>query len=85
MAPLLTTTAHQHNCNSIERRDDPQVKVPAPEGKLKVVLPQLEIPANKTQYYCIYFKPPRDKKYHIYDSRQVRGKPLYLIVGLLID
>lgn len=26
-----------------------QVKVPAPEGKLKVVLPQLEIPANKTQ------------------------------------
>lgn len=29
--------------------ETPQVKVPAPEGKLKVVLPQLEIPANKTQ------------------------------------
>lgn len=24
------------------------------------------------QYYCMYFKPPRERKYHIYDARQVK-------------
>jgi hypothetical protein len=47
------------------------VAVPEDAKVLTVTLPEMEVPAEATKYFCVYVQPPRAAKYHIYSARQV--------------
>jgi hypothetical protein len=47
------------------------VALPEDAQFLKVTLPEMDVPADETRYFCVYMQPPRNAKYHIYSARQV--------------
>lgn len=59
------------------------VTLPADTQVTRLMVHDFEVPSNRTTtYICTWFKPPTDRKYHVYDMRLVRG--LMTVVGLLI-
>lgn len=57
--------------------------LPADTQVTRLMVHDFEVPSNRTTtYICTWFKPPTDRKYHVYDMRLVRG--LMTVVGLLI-
>ena len=66
--------ADTHHASVSSSSSSSSVAVPADAQNFTVVLPEMDIPATKTQYYCMYVQPPQDDKYHVYRFEQA-GQP----------
>ncbi|KAM3570985.1 hypothetical protein VYU27_006968 [Nannochloropsis oceanica] len=76
--PLLTTpqawTALHQKDDGASPTSDSVVLLPASHRSFTVALPPMALPTAETTYMCMFFQPPQDTKFHIYNFKLTDGQ-----------